>query len=266
LTAKKKSKELFAHDVDLAIAAEDLSPEDKDKYGEAAGVYSREINYWLWNTAERLLHEDGDIGLVYVHITDYPMHMWPPEHPGSREHLRTIDGILARIIAANPDVAVFATADHGMNFKTRCWDLTRVLSEKKMTAKFVLSPERDYYIKHHRNFTGCAWLWLSSETDREETRAIVMNLKGVETVLDSQDVARAFNLDESVMGDLVVFGDRDTMFGDMETAYEDLPPEYRAHGSLYETDLPLIIWNYRGAGVDKEQYTHNRDLCRLLFR
>ena len=266
LTAKKKTKELFGHEAAIAIAAEDPAEEEIAKYGAAPGVYTREINYWLWNAAERMLGEDKDLGLVYVHTTDYPMHMWAPERAESQEHLRTIDGILARIISENPDIAVFATADHGMNFKTQCWDLSRILAEKNIPAKFVLSPERDYYIKHHRNFTGCAWLWLSSENDREETRAQLMKLSGVESVLDSSEVAHIFNLDKTVMGDLVIFGDRDTMFGDMETNYEALPPEYRAHGSLYETDLPLVIWNYGLQVPEKSRLTHNKDLCGFLFR
>jgi len=266
LTAKKKTKELFGHEASIAIAAEDLGEGEAKKYGGAPGVYSREINYWLWNAAEKILREEKDIGLVYVHITDFPMHMWAPERAESRQHLRTIDDILARIVLENPDVAVFATADHGMNFKTQCWDLSKILAEKKIPAKFVLSPERDYYIKHHRNFTGCAWLWLSAESDREKTRAHLMSLSGVESVLDSADVARIFILDKTTMGDLVIFGDRDTMFGDMETSYEKLPPEYRAHGSLYETDIPLVIWNYKSPMPEKSRFRHNKDLCGFLFR
>jgi len=266
LTAKKKTKELFGHEAGVAIAAEDLCEGETKKYGTAPEVYSREINYWLWNAAERMLKEEKDIGLVYVHTTDYPMHMWAPERAESMEHLRTIDDILARIVFENPDIAVFATADHGMNFKAQCWDLGRMLVEKKIPAKFVLSPERDYYIKHHRNFTGCAWLWLSSESDREETRAQLMSLNGVESVLDSADVARIFNLDKAAMGDLVIFGDKDTMFGDMEAIHEALPPEYRAHGSLYETDLPLVIWNYKSPMPEKGRFAHNKDLCGFLFR
>jgi phosphonoacetate hydrolase len=264
LSSKKKTKELFGKEVDIVIAAEDLSLEQKAKYGEASGVYTREINYWLWDTAEKIIAEDA-ADFVYVHITDYPMHMWAPDHKESREHLSAIDAILARIVAANPGIAVFATADHGMNFKKRCWDLTKALESRGIPARFVLSPERDYYIKHHRNFTGCAWLWLNGESSRPKTKAALLSLAGVESVTDSKDVAFRYNLDASAMGDLVVFGDKDTMFGDMESEYEDLPAEYRAHGSLHETDLPLLIWNYEGDIGKPDEYTHNRDLCRKLF-
>lgn len=265
LTSKKKTLELFHADVDIGIAAEAPSAEVIEKYGRPADIYSREINYWLWEVAISLLRERTDMDLLYVHITDYPMHAWGPEQAQSREHLERVDDLIGQAVAAAPDAAFLATADHGMNYKKQCWDLTRVLEEAGCPARFVLSPERDYYIVHHRNFTGCAWLWLNREEDRSETVDIITRLPGVEEVIDRDTAVSRFNLVPSHIGDLVVLGDRDTMFGDMDTPHEELPPDYRAHGSLHEMRLPLLIWNLEGDILSEGDFEVNLDLTRYLY-
>ena len=53
----------------------------------AAEHLSREINYWLWEVAIDILKHRPDIGLLYVHTTDYPMHTWVREAAESKEHL-----------------------------------------------------------------------------------------------------------------------------------------------------------------------------------
>ena len=266
LTSKKKTLELFHKDVEIGIAAEAPSEDIVSLYGKPDGIYSREINYWLWQTAVKIIKDRPDIELIYVHITDYPMHAWGPEKDESREHLETLDALIGEAAAAGPDAAFLFTADHGMNYKKQCWDLMRVLTEKGLPPKFVLSPERDYYIVHHRNFTGCSWIWLDSHEDMAQTAAIVRDLAGVEEILTREEAAERFNLPPEHLGDLIVTGDKNTMFGDMDSAHEFLPETYRAHGSLYEMRLPLIIWNYKNDLPDHDYFTHNLDLTRHLYR
>ena len=266
LTSKKKTLELFHQDVEIGIAAEAATAEQIDKYGKPADIYSKEINYWLWQAAIDILTNRPEIGLIYVHITDYPMHAWGPAAPDSAEHLQTLDRLIGEAFEKAPDAAFLATADHGMNFKTRCWDLYKVLAEAGNPPQFVLSPERDYYIVHHRNFTGCSWIWLNSAVDAGKTTAIISDLQGVEEILTREEAVARFSLEPEHIGDLIVLGDRETMFGEMDSSYEDLPATYRAHGSLYEMRLPLLIWNFNDTLPEKEQFTHNLDLTRFLFR
>jgi phosphonoacetate hydrolase len=194
------------------------------------------------------------------------MHAWGPEQKESQEHLTRLDEFIGEAVKTAPDTAFYATADHGMNYKKRCWDLARVLRREGMPARFVLSPERDYYIAHHRNFTGCAWIWLTSPGDAASTRQILASLTGVEAILAREEAAARFYLDPGHIGDLIVLGDKDTMFGDMEVDYEDLPATYRAHGSLHEMRLPLLIWNSRQHLPPAGAFNVNLDLTRFLFR
>ena len=70
----------------------------------------------------------------------------------------------------------------------------------------------------------------------------------------------------SRIGDLVVLPDIDTVFGDLQTESEQLDPAYRSHGSLYEMDIPLFLFNPKGVYPNPEEIEYNIDLTRLLFK
>ena len=68
----------------------------------------------------------------------------------------------------------------------------------------------------------------------------------------------------SRIGDLVVLGDRGTVFGDLDSESEALPAEYRAHGSLHEAEVPLVIYNC-DARLSADDFRFNRDLARWAY-
>ena len=265
LTSKRKTVELFHKETEIAIAAETPSSENVARYGAPPEIYSGEINEWLWRVAIDLLNRRPDIGVFYIHTTDYPMHRWAPEEEASQGHLSRIDALIGEAREAAPDAAFLITADHGMNSKRRCWDLARICCEQGYPLKFALSPERDYYIQHHRNFAGSAWVWLNQSADFEPVREICRNLEGVESVLSREQAVRQFRLPGEYIGDLIILGDRETVFGDLETTGEELPATYRAHGSLHEADVPLIIHGWDGELPPSDTFSHNLHLTRFLF-
>jgi phosphonoacetate hydrolase len=67
------------------------------------------------------------------------------------------------------------------------------------------------------------------------------------------------------IGDLVVLGDKDTMFGETASALEELPGTYRAHGSVYEMDLPLIAYDPSGELPPAPTFQWNKDLTHFLY-
>jgi phosphonoacetate hydrolase len=93
------------------LAAEEPDSDWESRLGKAPPIYSREINYWIFSAAIEILRNRPEIGLLYVHTTDYPMHMWPPEATESQEHLSQLDIMLAQMAAAAPDAAILLTAD-----------------------------------------------------------------------------------------------------------------------------------------------------------
>jgi phosphonoacetate hydrolase len=268
LTAKKKTVALLSRGTELAVAAETPSADLVRRYGAAPPIYSREINYWLWEVAIDLLKTRPDIAVLYVHTTDYPMHTWPPVAPESKEHLAKLDAQLGRALAAAPDCAFLLTADHGLNFKKRCWDLAKACKNRGSELRFALSAERDKYVKHHRTFGGTAWVWLKSPSDAASATRVIGGLQGVQAVMTREQAARRFHLMPSRIGELVVLGDKDTVFGELEGQFEveDLPATYRTHGSLHESDVPLVIYNASWALPKADEIHNNFDLTRNLFR
>jgi phosphonoacetate hydrolase len=273
LTAKKKTARLLARGAEVVVAAEAPEQEHVKRWGQPPEIYSREINYWIAQGALDLLKTRPELGCLYVHTTDYPMHTWPPDAPESREHLARLDELLAQAEKAAPDAVFLLSADHGLNRKTRCWDLARALAARGLPVRAAISAERDKYLVHHRGYGGTAWVYLNRSADTEKAIGLLHGLEGVEQVLTRDQAARTYRLMPSRIGELVVLGDRDTVFGTLATAggeaapspeREELPPAYRSHGSTYESDVPLVVYNARSApGADS--FRHNLDLTRWLF-
>jgi phosphonoacetate hydrolase len=68
------------------------------------------------------------------------------------------------------------------------------------------------------------------------------------------------------IGELVVLGDKETVFGDLDTESEQLPPTFRTHGSLHETNIPLVIYNASGTLPAADTLRYNFDMTRNLYR
>jgi len=264
LSSKKKTTTLLSAGADLILTAEEPSPDWIARLGAAPGIYSREINYWLLAAAIDLLKNRRDLGCLYVHTTDYPMHTWPPEAPESKEHLARLDQLFGEAAAAAPDAAFLLTADHGMNHKTRCWDLEKVCRERGAPIRIAISVDRDKYLKHHRGHAGVAWVYCNGPRDVDRVATTLASIEGVEAVLTRSEASKRYHLMASRIGDLIVLGDRDTVFGQLDSASETLPAEYRAHGSLHEMDVPLVIYN-ADAELSAEDFRCNRDLARWLY-
>jgi phosphonoacetate hydrolase len=264
LTSKKKTTTLLGRGANIVLAAEAPDGDWENRLGKAPEIYSREINYWLFAAAVDILLHRPEIGLLYLHTTDYPMHMWPPEAPESQEHLSRLDTLLAEIAAAAPDAAILLTADHGMNFKSRCWDMEKAMQERDAPIRIAISAERDKYVKHHRGMGGTSWVYLHAPEDGARVTAALRQLEGVQLVLTRSQAAQEFNLMASRIGDLVVIGDRDTVFGDLDAPMEVLPKAFRSHGALAELDIPLVVHN-APAAPPRDYFKHNLDLARWLF-
>src|SRR5580693_4708272 len=265
LSSKKKTTTLLSPGADVILAAETPTPEWVKRLGAAPDIYTREINYWLMTAAIDLLKTRLDFGCLYIHTTDYPMHTWPPEAPESKEHLARLDQLFAEAAAAAPDAAFLLTADHGMNHKTRCWDLEKVCAQRGVPIRIAISVERDRNPKHHSGYGGVAWVYCNRPNDIDTVAETLSGLKGVEAILTKIEASKRYQLMASRIGDLVVLGDRDTAFGQLEGESEPLPPEYRTHGSLYEMDVPLIIHNAQPR-LAAQDFQYNWHLTRWLYR
>ncbi len=264
LSSKKKTTTLLPAGADIVLAGEAPSEDWTRRLGPAPDIYSCEINYWLLTAAIDLLKRRRDLGCLYVHTTDYPMHTWAPEAAESKAHLARLDDLLGEAAAAAPDAAFLLTADHGMNHKNRCWDLEKACASRGAPIRIAISVEQDKYLRHHRGFGGVSWVYSKAARDMDRVAMTLSGLEGVESVLSRNEAVKRYHLMGSRIGDLVVLGDKQTVFGELDTEQEALPPEYRSHGSLHETDVPLMIHN-AGMKLQAEAFRYNRDLAKWAY-
>jgi phosphonoacetate hydrolase len=265
LSSKKKTVSLLSKGTSLVMTPEEPPAEWVERLGPAPPIYSREINYWLLRAAIYLLRNRPEIGCLYVHTTDYPMHTWAPSAKESQEHVNKIDELLGEAAAAAPDAAFLLTADHGMNHKSRCYDLDKVLAGMGIPIQISISAERDRYMKHHRGFGGTSWVYLEKPADRDKVMAALSSLPGVESVLTRDEAASRYSLYAARIGEVCVFGDKDTVFGEMDQPSTILPDTYRSHGSTSELNIPLFAYNAKGL-PGESYFAHNVDLTRWLYR
>jgi phosphonoacetate hydrolase len=264
LSSKAKTVGFLLRGSDIVLTAEEPTPEWTQKLGPAPSIYSAEINHWLMRAALDVLKNRPDIRVLYVHTTDYPMHMWPPEARESKDHLVRMDDLLGQAAQVAPDAAFLITADHGMNAKTHCWDLEKVCARRKVPLNKAFSIGRDRYVKHNRGCSGGAYVYLRSLQDAARVREILTELKGVERVASREQAAREYKLMPSRIGDLVVWGDQHALFGEMDVELETFAENLRSHGSTHELDIPLFVYNAKDA-PSSDYFRHNLDLARWLY-
>jgi len=265
LSSKAKTVTFLLRGCDIVLTAEQPTPDWVQKLGAAPPIYSAEINYWLMSAAIDVLKNRPDIGVVYVHTTDYPMHMWAPEAQESQEHLKRMDDMIGQAMKAAPDAQFLLSADHGMNAKSLCWDLEKVCARQGVPLKKGFSAGRDRYVKHNRGCSGAAYIYTKTPQDIPRVREILSQTKGCEHVLTREEAARDYHLMASRIGDLVVWGDQNTVFGEMDMEQETFTSGLRSHGSLHELNIPLFVYNAKSApGAD--YFHHNMDLARWLYQ
>ena len=107
-------------------------------------------------------------------------------------------------------------------------------------------------------------MYLKSAGDSDKVMAALSSLPGIESVLTREEAASRYSLYPARIGDICVFGDKDTVFGDLEQPSEDLPDTYRSHGSTSELDIPLFAYNAKGLPPEN-YFEHNLDLTRWLY-
>jgi phosphonoacetate hydrolase len=263
-SSKKKTISLLFKGTDEAISPETATPYWIKAAGTPPSVFSREVNYWLFNAALYAIKNKPAIDLYYIHTTDYPMHTWPPESKESKEHLHTVDSFIQQIMLLLPKAKIFITADHSVHQKSLCIDLQKLCFTKQVPVKAAISAEKDKYFIHHRGFGGTCYLYLKNAKDSSAIKKILLSVKGVATVISRAEAVAKYHLMPSRIGDLIVLADENTVFGELEnTIQETLPDTYRSHGSVYESSVPVFMHNVAKASQQLKSVTYNFQITQF---
>ncbi len=263
VTSKSKTIRILGGSVDAGLSAQDADPETIREFGGPPDIYSIAVNEWIVRSGMKILRNRPDIDVLYIHTTDYPMHMWAPDDERSLDHLSRLDRLIGEMADRYPDAAFLITADHGMNPKKECLDLEKILGAAGFPILAAISPVADRLVKHHGGHGGVSYIYLSDRSCREEILDFLAGLDGVDSALPSEAAASCYRLDGERIGDIVVGAGPKTVFGTIGSERSTLHDGYRNHGSRFEDAIPLIAWNVRLEEPSRIQY--NLDLTRALF-
>jgi len=267
LSVKQKTIDVLGKYADYTICPECIPVHEYkwDNPPALSGVYTREVNYELMDAANGLLKTKPDVRLIFIHTSDYPMHMWPEQNDSVKTFLTKMDSCIAELHKTAPDAAILITADHSMNHKTQAWDLFQVCAQAHTPVKIVISPEKDKYVKHHKGLGGAAYVYLLKSSNAAAVLKTLSGVKGVDGILTRSQAAAKFHLMPGRIGDFMVLGDINTVFGDLNgAAYEKEPDTYRSHGSTYEAHVPVFVYNAKTA-PPAAYFTSNYKLAAWLF-
>lgn len=230
LFAKEKLRRLAGDGVDTALSVEDPPGRLEDAVGPAPDIYSGDASAWILDAARYVVETDAP-DVVYVSTTDVVPHKHAPGERAADEWVRTLDERLGRLAEGNELVA---TADHGMNAKTRRVDLEAVLAAGHDAE--VVRLIRDAHTYHHRNLGGAAYVHDGGDATAVVAGAL-RSVDGVDRVLGRREAAAEFDLPADGTGALLVLGDRQTVFGPVDGALHD-DVALRSHGSVHERTVP----------------------------
>ncbi|MHB0878081.1 MAG: alkaline phosphatase family protein [Anaerolineae bacterium] len=255
LTSKRKLQRLLSTDADFALAAETPPAAWADRLGPGPGIYSPDINLWLFR-ALRLVLRERDPDVAYCSTTDGVMHHHAPTDEESLRHVEALDHLLGEIVDDEPNREVYLTADHGMTAKHRGVDLGRALAAVHIRAR-ALPVIKDRYVAHHQNLGGASYVYLQRPAALADALALLRQTAGVEAAYPREEAATRFDLMPERIGDIFVLADLDTVFGRFPECEAEV--NVRTHGSLHERAVPILAY-----GGERRQYRLTADLVSGL--
>src|SRR2546428_1036837 len=175
-----------------------------------------------------------------------------------------MDDLFGQAAKIAPDAGFLITADHGMNAKTRCWDLEQVCAAQNVPLRKAFSAGRDRYVKHNRGCSGAAYIYLRSPQDAPRVREILAETKGVERVLSREEAAREYRLMPSRIGHWWSGAIRTRYSAKWMWSLKLSPKTYAHTAQRTNGDIPLFVGNAKGV-PSSDYFRYNLDLARWLY-
>lgn len=263
ITAKDKLRMLLGHGIDLNDGSVVFSAEKADQSTvEECGIeevlefvglsqpdiYSADLSIFVLEAAVRIL-EDRRPNLMYLSLTDYVQHIYPPGTPEIGSFMEMLDDGVGRMIAMGAIVAI--TADHGMSDKARLDGSPNILYLQELLdtalgsgAAQVILPITDPYVAHHGSLGGFAWVYCDGGARVDDIIEIVQACPGVEAVYEKEVACEQFDLPADRVGDVAVVADSHTALGSTPEGH-DLSGlsghRLRSHGGVAERHVPFML-------------------------
>jgi phosphonoacetate hydrolase len=212
-------------------------------------IYSMALSEFVLAAGLRLLERDRP-DLMFLSLTDYIQHKYPPGDAVANEFYRRIDGYFGELAGLGAVVAL--TADHGMNDKSLPDGSPNVIFLQDILDRAfgpgdtrVICPITDAFVAHHGALGGFVRVWCrGGKATPQAIIELVKDLPGVEAAFDRETVCRLFDLPPDREGDVAVIAQADTCIG-AAAAEHDLSTlggvRLRSHGGVSEARVPFIL-------------------------
>jgi len=263
VTAKEKLRDLLAAGLEMGVPGGALafSSEKADQaqfsthgienvenvVGEKTPkIYSADASLFALRAGVALL-EQKQADFLYLSLTDYMQHKYPPEAEESLAFYEGMDREIGRLLDLG--AVVGATADHGMNAKCNAeGDVNVLYLETELNKNFgtghrVICPITDPYVVHHGALGSLVMVHLAPEFDQVAIARWILAQRGVTEVFDRNTAAEKCELPPERIGDLVVLAGRDYVIGRTPADHDlsQLGGMLRSHGGRYEEMVPMLL-------------------------
>lgn len=262
LAVKGKVVGVYGDGADIGISAE--SPDEtllkRCCIETPPDINSVDSTRWVMKAAYDCIRSD-DPDIVYCTTTDSIFHHFGPDSAEAKEQITAVDEYIERISSLDSERQIYITADHGMNQKTTIIGFQSI-AEKAGFDVYCLPPLKDRYIENHiYQEGGMLYIFLKDKGQGEAFCKFAKNHPLVEQVLPSSEAAKKYHLPQEQIGDYVLFAGKDKAFGEIdgEVLYTQ---NSRSHGSLHETEVPLLTLNPMKAA---DNYKYHKDIAAYLF-
>ncbi|HLV79264.1 MAG TPA: phosphonoacetate hydrolase, partial [Chthonomonadaceae bacterium] len=215
VTAKDKLREILSHGMQgIGFSAEKADQAREPTHGIAdvealvgfltPPIYSAEASLFVLRAGVGLI-KAGRADFLYLSLTDYMQHRYPPEAPESLDFYAAIDAEIGQLLALG--AVVGATADHGMNAKQtpdgapNVIYLESLLAEELGPGVKVILPITDPYVAHHGALGAFATIHLPDPRATLLVGQRLLELEGITEVYDRFTAARKLELPADRIGD-----------------------------------------------------------------
>ncbi len=214
----------------------------------APDMYSADLSLFVLEAGLRLLRTQQP-ELMYLSLTDYIQHAYPPGHPEADRFYAALDRYFGELDAAGVILAL--TADHGMSDMANpdgsprvTWLQTELDSAFGEGAMMVICPITDAFVGHHGALGGFVRVYCHRPLPTSDVQRVLKGCSGVERVWTRDEAVQELEVPWDVEADFAVMAERGVALGTRPEQH-DLGALHgqrlRSHGSLCEAEVPLII-------------------------
>ena len=263
VTAKDKLRALLGHglqfneDRAICFSAERSDTTTKAEHGidnasawlgmDVPEVYSAELSEFVFAAGVKLLAEFKP-DVMYLTTTDYVQHKYAPGVPQANAFYEMFDKYLAQLDAMG--AAIVITGDHGMKPKHKADGSPDVVYVQDLldewlgeAAARVILPITDPYVVHHGALGSFATAYLPEGADQVGIMARLLEVEGIDVVIDNATACARFELPGDRIGDIVLVSTVNKAIGTSEHRHDlaALNEPLRSHGGLTEQTVPFIV-------------------------